>query len=81
MTVWEHLSLIGQLKASEKSKVSKAIEETIEMTMLTEYRNKKARELSGGVKRKLSIAMALVNKPKLIILDEPTSGLDAHSRK
>jgi ABC-type multidrug transport system ATPase subunit len=49
--------------------------------MLTEHKDKRVKELSGGMKRKLSLAMAIVSKPKLLILDEPTSGLDVESRK
>lgn len=49
--------------------------------MLTEFKDKLVKDLSGGMKRKLSLAMAIVGKPKLIILDEPTSGLDIESRK
>jgi ABC-type multidrug transport system ATPase subunit len=49
--------------------------------MLTEHMNKPVKELSGGMKRKLSLAMAIVTKPNLIILDEPTSGLDVESRR
>lgn len=49
--------------------------------MLTEHKNKRVDELSGGMKRKLSLAMAIVTKPTLIILDEPTSGLDVESRR
>lgn len=48
--------------------------------MLTEHKQKRVSELSGGMKRKLSLAMAIVTKPKLLILDEPTSGLDTESR-
>ena len=48
--------------------------------MLTGERKKKARELSGGNKRKLSLAMALVGDAKTIFLDEPSSGLDPISR-
>jgi ABC-2 type transport system ATP-binding protein len=48
--------------------------------MLTEHKDKRVSELSGGMKRKLSLAMAIVTKPKLLILDEPTSGLDTESR-
>ena len=49
--------------------------------MLTEFADKMVKELSGGMKRKLSLAMAIVSRPKLIILDEPTSGLDVESRR
>mgnify|MGYP000695842956 CR=1 FL=1 len=49
--------------------------------MLTEHKDKIVKKLSGGMKRKLSLAMAIVTKPKVIILDEPTSGLDVESRR
>jgi ABC-2 type transport system ATP-binding protein len=49
--------------------------------MLTEHKDKPTKELSGGMKRKLSLAMAIVTKPKVLILDEPTSGLDIESRR
>ena len=48
--------------------------------MLKEFSGKLAKHLSGGNKRKLPIAIAIVTKPKIIILDEPTSGLDVQSR-
>ena len=50
------------------------------MVMLEKHINKKAKNLSGGMKRKLSLAIAIVSKPEIIILDEPTSGLDVQSR-
>jgi ABC-2 type transport system ATP-binding protein len=49
--------------------------------MLTEHSAKTIKELSGGMKRKVSLAMAIVTKPKVIVLDEPTSGLDVESRR
>ena len=49
--------------------------------MLTEHKDKISRELSGGMKRKLSLAMAIVTAPKVLVLDEPTSGLDVESRR
>ena len=49
--------------------------------MLTEHRDKLVKELSGGMKRKLSLGMALIGGTGTIILDEPTSGLDVESRQ
>ena len=49
--------------------------------MLSEHESKEAHQLSGGMRRKLSLAMALIGSSKLIILDEPTSGLDVESRR
>ena len=49
--------------------------------MLGEHRHKLAKNLSGGMKRKLSLGMALCGGSKVIILDEPTSGLDVESRR
>ena len=49
--------------------------------MLTEHKDKLVKELSGGMKRKLSLAIAIVTEPLLLILDEPTSGLDVASRR
>jgi ABC-type multidrug transport system ATPase subunit len=57
------------------------IKETLKVVLLTEHEDKYVLELSGGMKRKLSLAMALIGKSKLIILDEPTSGLDVESRR
>ena len=57
------------------------VSETLNLVMLTEHKEKLINELSGGMKRKLSLAMAIVSKPQLLILDEPTSGLDVESRQ
>ena len=61
--------------------VSNIILETLEIVMLSDFKEVKAEFLSGGMKRKLSLAMALVCKPAVIILDEPTSGLDVESKR
>ena len=57
------------------------IKKTLEIVMLTEHNDKITKELSGGMKRKLSLAMAIVTEPKVLVLDEPTSGLDVESRR
>ena len=61
--------------------ITQTIEETLRVVMLTEHQYKLVKQLSGGMKRKLSLAMAIVTKPSVLILDEPTSGLDVESRR
>jgi len=61
--------------------IENTIRDTLEVVMLTEHKHKLSKEMSGGMKRKLSLAMAIVTKPKVLILDEPTSGLDIESRR
>jgi lipooligosaccharide transport system ATP-binding protein len=56
------------------------IEELLDFTLLTDRAGARPRELSGGMKRRLLIARALVNRPRLVVLDEPTTGLDPQAR-
>ena len=81
LTVKEHLQLVCDIKNIPHNQIDQTINETIDIVMLKEFRDKRVKELSGGMKRKLSLAMAIVTKPKVIILDEPTSGLDVQSRR
>ena len=71
LTVWENLKFMASLYLPKKRIVG-AVENAIKAFGLEEFRNKKAKLLSGGWKRKLSIAMAIIGEPKILFLDEPT---------
>ena len=75
LTVQEMLQLFGSFFPRHLS-----IDNLIKVTGLEESRKKRFENLSGGQKQRLSIALALVNNPKILFLDEPTSGLDPQSR-
>lgn len=64
-----------------KSEVEAEITNTLRLVMLEIHKDKQVNQLSGGMKRKLSLGMSLVGKSSVIILDEPTSGLDVDSRR
>jgi ATP-binding cassette subfamily A (ABC1) protein 3 len=81
LTVREHLQLVCELKNVPHHEVQNEITNTLSIVMLGEHEHKQAKQLSGGMKRKLSLAMALIGGSKLIILDEPSSGLDVESRR
>ena len=80
LTVRENLEFMASLYL-DKSRIDGAVEKAIEAFGLEEFRNKKAKHLSGGWKRKLSIAMAIIGEPKILFLDEPTLGLDVLARR
>lgn len=81
LTVKENLLFMAQIYGLEKGQAHEAVHDMIELFSLKPFEDKKSKVLSGGWKRKLSIAMALITKPKLLFLDEPTLGLDVISRR
>jgi ABC-2 type transport system ATP-binding protein len=81
LNAWENLSLMGGIHGFEKEEVKKRSEELLEMMGLTQRAKDQVRKYSGGMKRRLSIAMALVSDPQVLFMDEPTLGLDPQSRR
>jgi ABC-type multidrug transport system ATPase subunit len=81
LTVHEHLSMFASLKGIPDAEVEAVVMSKIADVGLTEKVNYQSGGLSGGQKRKLSLAMALIGDCKAIFLDEPTSGMDPYSRR
>ena len=81
LTVRENIELMAALYGFDKKSIQLKTEQMIKQFSLEPYANKKSKTLSGGWKRKLSIAMALISEPKILFLDEPTLGLDVLARR
>jgi len=80
LTCLEQLQFIGEMYGMRASLARQRGEQLLEALELTEKRSSLARTLSGGMQRRLNLAMALVHDPEIVILDEPEAGLDPQSR-
>lgn len=80
LTVKENLLLMARLYGKSKFESIEESKRMINKFLLTEYQNTLAKNLSGGYKRRLSLAMAIITSPSILFLDEPTLGLDIISR-
>lgn len=77
MTVQQQVEFYIRVKNAKMSELERVLGEV----GLVEEKSKKTKDLSGGMKRRLSVAIAIIGDPQLLIFDEPTSGLDPHNRR
>jgi lipooligosaccharide transport system ATP-binding protein len=80
LTVWQNLRAYARYYELPWETARERIEEALELLQLTERKNERIDSLSGGLKRRLTIARGLLNSPKILVLDEPTTGLDPQAR-
>ena len=76
MTVLEQIKYYGVLKSMDEAKIEKKLDYWLKRFGISEYKNKKIKELSKGNQQKIQFISAIIHEPKLLILDEPFSGLD-----
>ncbi|MEA4824938.1 MAG: ABC transporter ATP-binding protein [Clostridiaceae bacterium] len=81
LTVKENLELIARLYGSDRAEAKRRADQVMRELRLVERAGDRAKTLSGGLQRRLSIAMALITEPKVLFLDEPTLGLDVRARR
>ena len=81
LTVYENLEFYGLIKGAKKDKIKSVVNALMEEMSLIEFKDKVSGALSGGNKRKLSVAIAMICNPPIILLDEPSTGMDPEARR
>ena len=81
MTVKENLEFYSRIKGVDPEKINEIVQAMIESMTLSKYTDKLAGRLSGGNKRKLSVAISMICNPPIVLLDEPSTGMDPEARR
>lgn len=77
----ENLAFFGAWAGMNKQEIKKDSERILEVLGLSELRNKQVQKFSGGMKRRVNLAIGVIHAPRILFLDEPTVGVDVHTRK
>ncbi len=81
LSVLENLQFFADIYDVPKEKIAARTEKLLRFARLTEFKDRRAAHLSGGMQKKLALACTLIHEPKLLLLDEPTTGVDPISRR
>lgn len=77
----ENLAFFGAWSGLSKQQINKRSAELLEVLGLTDVRNKQVQQFSGGMKRRVNLAIGVIHEPRILFLDEPTVGVDVHTRQ
>uniref|UniRef100_A0A7C1JG80 ABC transporter ATP-binding protein n=1 Tax=Caldilinea aerophila TaxID=133453 RepID=A0A7C1JG80_9CHLR len=81
LTVQENLRFFAEVRGLQPAQWKRRSQEILEFVGLAPFRHRRAGQLSGGMKQKLGLALALINEPRILLLDEPTTGVDPVTRQ